>query len=353
MNISDERQPGKPTMLDNIEAGLLSREDFEKEVVNQVYAGLRQYCEIPAGYQHCQLATTEKDIEAMGDQPLRELLRHPPPEIINPYPSHVKAIEFFQLLLSGDSLVCDHGDPLNPTVGAYLYGPPGTGKTHLMAAYALCIQSALNKELKHVGKMLGDEVESAFARYIQRQASERRETEKVSVIEVKDGQFIQGLSPTDEFWDTVKTFQERLKSYQYQPTDFLYLGFKELVEVCKYSTERSDAFKALESARMVFIDDVHPQGDPEQVRIVLHLLERRYELGRAGTFITTNLDTREISGGDDMLGNRLLSRCAETLVSINFSDCDDWRQLVKGRRIKLIEDELDKRIQSHQHLDPD
>ena len=65
---------------------------------------------------------------------------------------------------------------------------------------------------------------------------------------------------------------------------------------------------ALENARVVFIEGIHPQGDPEQVRIVLHLLERRYELGRAGTFLTTNLDAHELGGGDEMLGRRLLSR---------------------------------------------
>ena len=51
---------------------------------------------------------------------------------------------------------------------------------------------------------------------------------------------------------------------------------------------------ALETARVVFIDDIHPQGDPAQVQIVLHLLERRYELGRAGTSLTTNLQTSQL-----------------------------------------------------------
>lgn len=101
---------------------------------------------------------------------------------------------------------------------------------------------------------------------------------------------------------------------------------------------------ALETARIVFIDDIHPQGDPAQVRIVLHLLERRHELGRAGTFLTTNLETRQLGGGDEMLGRRLLSRCAETLLTIDFSNCQDWRQTVKARRIGLVEDELARRI---------
>jgi hypothetical protein len=62
------------------------------------------------------------------------------------------------------------------------------------------------------------------------------------------------------------------------------------------------------------------QGDPEQVQLVLHLLERQYKLGLAGTFLTTNLLARDLGGGDEMLGSRLISRCAETLVTVDFSD---------------------------------
>ncbi len=100
----------------------------------------------------------------------------------------------------------------------------------------------------------------------------------------------------------------------------------------------------------MFIDDVHPQGDLEQIQIVLHLLERRYELGRAGTFLTSNLEANELGGGDAMLGSRLLSRCAETLVTVDFSGCDDWRQTVKARRVRIVEDELNRRISSHRHI---
>ena len=353
-NIANPTGGTTPTMLDKIEAGLLSRENFESEVINQVYVGLHKYCKIPTGYKHCKLLTKLEDVDALDDESLRTLLRHPPAEIINPYRSHIKAIELFKLLLSGDSLVCDNGDPLSPTIGAYLYGPPGSGKTHLMAAFGLHIEAILEEKLQHVQHMLGDVVESAFGRYVLRQASEARVVEdNFGVLEIKDGNIAQTLSPTDEFWETVENIKGRVKSYPYQPTDLLYLGFKELVEVCKYSTERSDVISALENAKIVFIDDVHPLGDPEQIQIVLHLLERRYELGRAGTFITTNLEASEISGGDDLTSNRLLSRISEMLVSIDFSECDDWRQLVKARRVKLVENELEKRIQLHTHLEPD
>ena len=45
-----------------------------------------------------------------------------------------------------------------------------------------------------------------------------------------------------------------------------------------------------------------------------------------------------------MLGRRLLSRCAETLLTVDFSECEDWRRSVKARRISLVEAELEGRI---------
>ena len=341
----------QPTTLDKIEAGLLSREQFQHEVINQVYSGLHQYCQIPNGYQHCQLTTQLLDFDVMTDEDLRALLKHPPAEIINPYPSHIKAIELFDLLLNGEAIVCEHGDPLSPTIGAYLYGPPGAGKTHLMAAYGKLIKEKLDENLNHVRDLMGEVIQSAYTTYNERQASESEaNVDDVGYMTLEGEEtLIEQLSPADEFWATIEQFQDRLKSYEYQPTDLIYIGFKELVELCKYSSERSDAMRALDNARIVFIDDVHPQGDPEQVQIVLHLLERRYELGRAGTFLTTNLSTQELGGGDEMLGNRLLSRCAETLVTIDFSDCDDWRRKVKSKRVKIVEDELAKRVLRHEH----
>ena len=41
------------------------------------------------------------------------------------------------MILEGDPCVCENGDPLRPTLGAYLVGPPGAGKTHIMAAFGL------------------------------------------------------------------------------------------------------------------------------------------------------------------------------------------------------------------------
>ena len=341
----------QPTILDRIEAGLLSREQFELEVINQVYSGLHRYCQIPSGYQHCELATRLLEFDTMSDEELRNLLNHPPPEIVNPYPSQLKAIELFEMLLSGEALTCKHGDPLGPTIGAYLYGPPGSGKTHLMAAYGRSVKEMLDENLNHVRDLMGDVIEQAYNTYNERQASESEtNVGGVGYLSLKDSDTLTDeRSPADEFWATIEEFQTRLKSYEYQPTDMIYISFMELVEVLKYSQNRSDAMFALENARIVFIDDVHPQGDAEQVQIVLHLLERRYELGRAGTFLTTNLSTLELGGGDEMLGNRLLSRCAETLVTIDFSDCDDWRRKVKSKRVKIVEDELERRIIRHKH----
>lgn len=338
------------SLLDKLEAGLVNRDQFLAEILNQVYSGLHQYCDIPDGYRHCTLATRLIDLGGLDEADLREILRHPPAEVVNPHASHIKAITLFHLLLSGDSLACDHGDPLTPTMGAYLYGPPGSGKTHVMAAYGRRIKERLDEKLKDVHKLMGQVIDDAYRRYSERVATEPEATdEAIGYLKLSKEGISTELAATDEFWQTIEQFKQRLSEYEYQPTDLIYIGFKELYEVCKYSSERHDAMRALEMARVVFIDDIHPQGDPEQVQLVLHLLERRYELGRAGTFLTTNLAARELGGGDEMLGSRLMSRCAETLMMIDFSDCEDWRQTVKSRRIKMVEDEVDRRAQSHRH----
>jgi hypothetical protein len=342
-------QNNAPNVLDKLQAGLLDRAEFRQEVLDEVYAGLHQYCKIPDGYNHCDLATRQMDLESLGDVEFRALLDSKPPEIINPFPSQVKTIELFSLLLEGDPLVCEQNDPLMPTVGAYLYGPPGSGKTHLMAAYGRRIHDILQDRLADIHHMLDHYIDKAFLQFSTRVATEREASnEDISYLKVEEGEIVTDVSPHEEFWQTIAMLKNAIADYDFQPTDIIYIGFKELFEVCKYGSQRADTIAALERARVVFIDDIHPQGDPEQVQLVLHLLERRYELGRGGTFLTTNLTAGELGGGDDMLGSRILSRSAETLVTIDFSDCVDWRQTVKSRRIRMIEDVLLERAAAHQ-----
>ncbi len=233
----------RPTLLDRVEAGVLSMEQFEEAVVSGVYAGLHQYFQIPDGYVHCGLDTRAIDLESLSDQDLRAMLRTPPTEIINPQQAHIKAIELFSLLLEGDPLVCDRGDPLMPTIGAYLYGPPGIGKTHLMAAYGRHVRTLLDHQLSHMASSFHDVFESAFQRYLKRQISESRDGRseaQTGFVEISaDRQdLIQGNTATEEFWASIEDFKQRLKTYAYQPTDLIYIGFKELVELTLHSPER-------------------------------------------------------------------------------------------------------------------
>jgi DNA replication protein DnaC len=342
----------QPTILDKLQAGLLNSDDFKQEILDQIYSGLHQYCQIPEGYQNCSLATKLIDFDQIDDDPLRKLVDDQPAEIINPYPSQTKAITLFEMLLSGDAMVCENEDPLRPTLGAYLYGPPGSGKTHIMAAYARRLKQILDDKLTDVQDMMDSFIDKSFRQFNERIGSEREtDIEKTGHYSLENGELTAGFSAEEEFWNNIELLKSRVAGFDYQPTDLIYIGFKELYEVCKQSSQRIDAMRALETARVVFIDDVHPQSDPEQIQLVLHLLERRYEMGRSGTFLTTNLLTEALGGGDVILGNRLMSRCAETLVNVDFSDCDDWRQKVKSHKIRMVEDELERRLITHQHID--
>jgi len=51
----------QPSTLDKLLAGLLSRDEFRLQVLDDVHSGLYQYCQIPAGYDNRELATRHID----------------------------------------------------------------------------------------------------------------------------------------------------------------------------------------------------------------------------------------------------------------------------------------------------
>jgi hypothetical protein len=337
-------QSPPPTALDRLLAGVVNEEDIAREITREVYSGLEPFCSIPDGYTHCVLGHGPLDLESLSDAAVRDLLEAPNGAILNPSLVHLKAIILFQMLAEGDPLVCQDGDPLLPTVGAYLYGPPGVGKTHVMAAYGLRVRELLDQRLERVKQLISEFVGTSYKKFLNLQAdwSGPPEGEKLRVMDARS--FEEKLNPYDEFKRDVEALKYKLARFPHHPTDLLYLGFGELYELYRTERRRDAAIRAIENARIVFIDDVHPHGDRAQLEVVQHLIERRYELDRPGTFITTNLDTRDLGGGDPTLAQRILSRCSETFVHLNFEGCEDWRIKVKARRIKLIERAIDERL---------
>jgi DNA replication protein DnaC len=255
------------------------------------------------------------------------------------------------MILQGDPGVCEHGDALRPTLGAYLVGPPGVGKTHIMAAFGLLIKQRLDRELVRMENTLVRLVEQVYEHTLDWQAEwSRRPLEDdnrwvLSAPRAADVRMRKQLPPEERFAAAVRELRRRVRDYPYQPTDMLYLGFEDLFgELQRDREHRARVVAALETARIVFIDDIHPKGDPERIRVIQQLIERRYELDRPGTFLTTNLTSEELGAGDKMIAQRLLSRCSESFIKFNFNDCADWRMEVKSRRVKLVEKTIRERI---------
>jgi hypothetical protein len=108
---------------------------------------------------------------------------------------------------------------------------------------------------------------------------------------------------------------------------------------------------AAATARILFIDDIHPKGDPERILAIQQLIERRHEFDRPGTFLTTNLTAEELGAGDKTIAQRLLSRCSEKFIKFDCEGCTDWRVRVKPRRIRLIEKAIAGRLQGRKSPD--
>ncbi len=335
---------GRPplSILDKLTAGLATRQDIAQAIMDEVHAGLQVYCSIPEGYAHCELGDRTLDFDTLGDAELRNLLDHPPGVIINPARPHLEAMELFRMILEGDSLVCEGGDPLRPTVGAYLYGPPGVGKTHVMAAFGRAIQALLASRLDDVTKRIRSYIDIFHRQYqidFQRDKTGGRQVWTVTADSIKASK-----TPEQKFQEGMENIRRSLAGNKDQPTDMLYLGFDDLCELYVSSATRRDALVAIENAPVVFVDDLHGKGDPERLKVIQRLIERRYELGQFGTFLTTNVDVEHIGGGDESIGKRILSRSRESFVPFDFTGCTDWREAVKNRKIKLIQAEIGRRI---------
>jgi len=359
----------KATALDRLLAAQASPATIAREIIGEARAGLEQFCEIPEGYRHCQLAHTSCDLDHLSPAETKALVENPPGQIVNPKQAHLEAIEFFRMILEGDPLVCDDRDALRPTVGAYLVGPPGVGKTHILAAFGRLIHEQLDKELGRMESAVRHMVEKLYEETLSQQAEWSRQpgtadnrwvlssskpmpapAEKAGDDVLKrameaDVRSTKLLPPEERFAGAVEVLRRRVREYPYQPTDLLYLGFDDLFEELRRDKDRrATMFTAIERSRIVFIDDIHPKGDPERIRVIQQLIERRYELDRPGTFLTTNLTADELGAGDRTVAQRLLSRCSENFIKFSFSDCTDWRMEVKARRIKLIEQTIHERL---------
>lgn len=369
----------EPTPLDRLIAGLASPKDVAAEIVQEAYGPLKQFCALPAGFTDRVLAYERRGVHSLTAEQIDELNEKPPATIVDPHPPQIETIELLRLYLDGHQSVCRNGDPFQPLFGVNLVGPPGCGKTHILSAFARSMRAFLEKKLDLYRVRVAEFVRREYGHYRLEEERHRKalagihgdgeQRPTIWVIEDALGDvatpkttagvgddpvtgekrpslmelaakmpegIVERKAPETVFLEKLTLFRQALSRLQYQPTDFLYLDFDSLWELCRGdSGARDAALAAITSAKVVFLDDVHPKGDPERVQIVLHVIEGRYAAGRMGTFITTNLTTEELAGRDAQIASRLQSRCSEMFYEVNFEGCIDWRSTVKRRRIEL------------------
>ncbi|MDD5055296.1 MAG: hypothetical protein PHZ00_03430 [Candidatus Peribacteraceae bacterium] len=331
------------SFVDRLAARLCTPQDVACEITQKMYAGLQVHCRIPEGYRHCELGTEMIDLKHIETEPLRQLLEHPPGKIINPQPQQLHAIEFFNMILEGHELVTQGGDPLRPTVGAYLHGPPGVGKTHIMAAFGRSVEAQLATRLEGVMRSVRSLI-GTFLREFDQLMEKHHDTPGVKRITITRTGIKEDINPVELFQQRIDVIMKRILENRDQPTDMLYLGFKDLCELFDRRETRKEALDALARAPIVFVDDLDGGSSPAHLDVIRRLIEQRYEVGRFGTFLTTNIDVKQVGGSDENVSKRILSRAKESFAVFDFSECVDWRDAVKHRRIKLIQDEIARRV---------
>jgi len=347
------------TLADRISGGEVNSKQIVDEISQIVYGGLKEYCESPTKFAQCKLGWKKMDISMLSDAGICVLSEGVDGLIINPADPHLQTIEFFRLLLSGDELACNGNDPLSPRVGAYLFGKPGVGKTHIMAAYGILVKQILDRRLEGIMKGVLSQLSHFLIQFEHKRLSTPVDEQALNTLEINPenlniGDMRDALSdslaqkasdpnvdfevrkdPRKVFEQNVENLIRKVKNFPIQPTDVLYLGFSALCELY-HSEGRTNTREVLERAKIVFIDDIDPTVDNDSLEVVKTLIERRYELGRFGTFVTTNFTAAELGEKNSRLQERLLSRTQEAYIQIDFSGCVDWRSEVLAKRNTLV-----------------
>lgn len=270
------------------------------------------------------MPTISGSFETQTPQQLSELICSG--DIINPHPCQMEAITYFDLLIKGDPLVAHDNNPFAPRFSLFLEGEPGSGKTHIMAAAALVLHKMLWEVLDNYMK----DATTIINREVGKMAAQ--DEHGMKVIEDDDKK---KSREKEHLAKVAATLKEKLGRQKFHPTDLLYIGFDDLYELIRRSPESRDSLiDQIIKARLLFLDDPHPKGDEERLQVFGTILERRYDSGMMGTFVTSNLTLdnfvfKEMQNAAD-LTKRMKSRWEESGPVIKFEGVPDMRKALRS-----------------------
>lgn len=334
--------PREPEIIDRLLAGTMTPGQVVDMIMDEAYGPLKQFSFLPKGFEGRELEWEYRGIHNATDDQLDLLSHVRPTKIIDPSVQQIEAINLMKRFQKGDHQLCEKGDPFKPRYGANFRGKPGCGKTHIMSAYARYMHAFLEEKLKHYrGEVVGF-VQKEYLAYQQSMVHADQNEERVvwNIGEGSDDSITAKKHPGQVFREKLDAAKQVLAKMSYQPSDFLYIDFESLCEMCSDKETRARVLAAIPRARVMFLDDVNPENDPERAKLVLQVIEGRYAAGQFGTFITTNLTPEELSNVSKTHAAALESRCAEMFYEIDFADSVDWRVKIRQRRITSMQAEL-------------
>lgn len=359
-------------------AGEITVSHLEQDVIKAAYPEAFPYFKLPVGYARCKLEIDGRVISQLSEEDLLELAINPSAAIVDPSESQLEALASLQLFLEGNSRYCLKGSPLRPSIGAFFYGPPGTGKSHLMYAFAHEMKRRLDDKLSEWRKMLHQRIKVDIDRCLKLDKKNRTravvqldgvEDESVATAVNKAGivdatgktlwQRAQQSSgkldldvelardPMEVLEAALSDASRQLRELPDQPSDIMCINFDDFYSAFCRDEESSELYKALCRAQYVFVDDYHDRSDRGRFEAFWTLMNARAEVGRRGTFVTSNIDPEDIGkGSDKSLTGRLLSRMKSVFYSIHFADTIDFRAEILQRAVKKAKVEAEERMET-------
>ncbi len=246
-------------------------------------------------------------------------------ELDNPSETQKRVVRIFQAFLNKDERLVKEWDLFNPIKGMFLYGKPWRWKTHTTMVFALELFKAYKSQIE---KMFSD--------------FQSNEQTIINWYVSLDSLTMEDLKEKDKLleWE-VKALPERVNQFKQQLqsippiSSLLHIVHNDKIKMRLWDWEsHKELVHELATYPYLILDELYIKDwEIEYADFFKQLVEARYQSGRFGMFLTSNMQPREtLAWVDPKRFDMIFSRLNEMNMIANLDDQkEDYRHKSTGK----------------------
>lgn len=247
-------------------------------------------------------------------------------ELDNPSDTQKRVIRIFQAFLAWDERLVNEWNLFNPKKWMFLHGKPWRWKTHTTMVFVLELLKVYKSQFEKMFWDFQSQEEKVIDWYVS--------SENISIkdLKEKDNQLLN--LEFKSLAEKVKQFKQQLQSIP-QISSLLHIVHNDKIKIRLQNGEKkSDLVHELATYPYLIIDELYIKDwEDEYADFFKELVEARYQSGKFGMFITSNMEPRAtLEWVDPKRFDMIFSRLNEMNMIANLDDQEeDYRHKSTGK----------------------